>query len=65
MLITILIGWGVAGIFTMTGVITDDKTKLQYQARTDAKTHAIDTTPWFYVPYPGKQPNVPRVIMIS
>lgn len=54
MLITILVGWGIAGIFTAAGILTDDKTQPGYGARTDARSHVIHTTPWFYVPYPGK-----------
>ncbi|XP_063409910.1 solute carrier family 23 member 1-like [Mytilus trossulus] len=54
MLIAILVGWSIAAIFTAAGVLSNDKTQKQYEARTDARSHVIETTPWFYLPYPGQ-----------
>ena len=53
MLIAILFGWGIAGIFTATGLLTDDPDHEQYKARTDARSYVISSTPWFYIPFPG------------
>jgi hypothetical protein len=38
MLITIMMGWGISGILTASGVLTDDKSDNQYKARTDARS---------------------------
>ncbi|CAC5418810.1 SLC23A1 [Mytilus coruscus] len=54
MLIAILVGWGIAAIFTSAGVLSNDKTQKQYEARTDARSFVVETTPWFYLPYPGQ-----------
>ncbi|OPL33078.1 solute 2 carrier family 23 member, partial [Mytilus galloprovincialis] len=54
MLIAILVGWSIAAIFTSAGVLSNDKTQKEYEARTDARSHVIETTPWFYLPYPGQ-----------
>ena len=53
MLIAIMMGWGIAGILTASGVLTNDKSDNQYKARTDARSEIISKTPWFYLPYPG------------
>ena len=53
MLIAIMMGWGIAGILTVSGVLTNDKSNNQYKARTDARSEVISNTPWFYIPYPG------------
>lgn len=50
----ILIGWGVCGILTYAGVLTDDRTSKQYKTRTDYGNDAVERTPWFTMPYPGK-----------
>ncbi|CAG2197921.1 SLC23A1 [Mytilus edulis] len=53
-LISIVIGWTLSAIFTVTNVLPDDKDNAQYLARTDSRSHVITSTPWFYLPYPGQ-----------
>lgn len=48
-----MMGWGIAGILTVSGALTNDKSNNQYKARTDARSEVISNTPWFYLPYPG------------
>ena len=49
-----MIGWGVSGILTTAGMITNDPQNIQYKARTDIGHDIITNSSWFYFPYPGK-----------
>ena len=42
----------------MTNVLSDDPNHLEYRARTDMRQAIIFDTPWFYLPYPGKDMKV-------
>ena len=42
-----------SAIMTNCGALTNDKSNLQYKARTDAREDIIEKSEWFYVPYPG------------
>ncbi|KAL4231304.1 hypothetical protein ACF0H5_008884 [Mactra antiquata] len=53
-MISILVGWGVCGILTISGALTGDKTNIQYNTRTDAKIDVIINSDWFYLPHPGQ-----------
>lgn len=53
-LIAILIGWAVCGILTATDVIPYDKNSTSFYTRTDARSYIIQTSSWFYFPYPGQ-----------
>ena len=53
-LIAILIGWAVCGILTATDVIPNDKNSTTFYTRTDARSYVLETSSWFYWPYPGQ-----------
>lgn len=53
-LIAILIGWAVCGIMTAADVIPNNKNDTRFYTRTDARSYIIETSSWFYFPYPGK-----------
>ncbi|GAB1607768.1 solute carrier family 23 member 1-like isoform X1 [Argonauta hians] len=53
MLIGIIFGWILCGILTQAGLLTDDKTDKQYNARTDSKLYVLGASDWFFFPYPG------------
>ncbi|XP_045190220.2 solute carrier family 23 member 1-like isoform X2 [Mercenaria mercenaria] len=53
-LIAILIGWAVCGIMTATDVIPNNKNDTRFYTRTDARSYIIETSSWFYFPYPGQ-----------
>ena len=42
----------------MANVLSDDPNHLEYRARTDMRQAIIFDTPWFYLPYPGKDMKV-------
>ena len=52
-LIAILIGWAVCGILTVTDAIPYDKNSTAFNTRTDARSYIIESSNWFYFPYPG------------
>ncbi|XP_033763016.1 solute carrier family 23 member 2-like [Pecten maximus] len=53
-LIGLLVGWGLSAVLTITGVLTDDPSKGEYMARTDAQADIIAKASWFKVPYPNQ-----------
>ncbi|XP_021375194.1 solute carrier family 23 member 2-like [Mizuhopecten yessoensis] len=53
-LIGILVGWGVAALMTYAGALTDDSSKAEFMARTDARADIIWNANWFKVPYPNQ-----------
>ncbi|XP_033726153.1 solute carrier family 23 member 2-like [Pecten maximus] len=53
-LISIIITWILCFVLTRAGVLPDDQTEPAYKARTDTRTVLIETTPWFFFPYPGQ-----------
>ncbi|KAK3095572.1 hypothetical protein FSP39_016215 [Pinctada imbricata] len=52
-LLAMAFGWGVAGIMTAVGALTDDRKSEEYYARTDFRLKVVSDTPWFVFPYPG------------
>ena len=52
-MLSILITWFVCGILTVSDVLPNDPSKLEYRARTDSRIGILPNTPWFYIPYPG------------
>ena len=60
-----LFGWLLAGILTVTGVLPDDPSNIQFKARTDARTYVITNAKWFHLPYPGKYNKLERDCQIS
>ncbi|XP_066302083.1 solute carrier family 23 member 1-like [Branchiostoma lanceolatum] len=59
-ILAIICAWVLSVILTVSGAYTDDPTKPQYLARTDARTSVLNDAPWFYFPYPG-QWGIPTV----
>lgn len=53
-LIAIMIGWMVCGIMTATNAIPYDESDTRFYTRTDARSHIIKSSRWFYFPYPGQ-----------
>ncbi|KAL4232262.1 hypothetical protein ACF0H5_009836 [Mactra antiquata] len=53
-LIAILIGWAVCGVMTATDAIPNNKNDTRFYTRTDARSYIIETSSWFYFPYPGQ-----------
>lgn len=53
-LLSILIGWLLCFILTVTGSLSSNPEEKAYLARTDAKLGVMDLTEWFYVPHPGR-----------
>ncbi|CAG5128101.1 unnamed protein product, partial [Candidula unifasciata] len=53
-LLSMMFGWSLSAVLTAAGAFTDDKTSLQYLARSDSRLHVIEETNWFIFPYPGK-----------
>ncbi|XP_021367158.1 solute carrier family 23 member 2-like [Mizuhopecten yessoensis] len=53
-LISIVLTWVLCFVLTRAGVFPDDQTDPAYKARTDTRTVLIETTPWFFFPYPGQ-----------
>ncbi|XP_071091152.1 solute carrier family 23 member 1-like [Haliotis cracherodii] len=53
-LISILMGWGISAILTLSGALSSEPESPQYYARTDSRTYVIRDSGWFYVPYPGQ-----------
>ncbi|XP_033762503.1 solute carrier family 23 member 1-like [Pecten maximus] len=49
-----MVGWGLSAVLTKTGVLTDDPSKAEYMARTDARADIITNANWFKVPYPNQ-----------
>ncbi|XP_021339646.1 solute carrier family 23 member 2-like, partial [Mizuhopecten yessoensis] len=43
-----------SALMTVTGMLTDDPSKTEYLARTDARADIITTATWFKVPYPNQ-----------
>ncbi|KAK3089844.1 hypothetical protein FSP39_007039 [Pinctada imbricata] len=52
-LLAVSFGWGIAGILTSAGALTDDRKSEEYYARTDFRLKVVSDTPWFVFPYPG------------
>lgn len=59
-ILSIIIVWLVCLILTETDVLPATPGQWGYEARTDLRTDAIFTSPWFRIPYPG-QWGVPTV----
>lgn len=57
-LLSCLIGWGVSGILTMSGALSDDKNSDSFYARTDTRLDVISKTSWLLFPYPGRVFNI-------
>ncbi|XP_052282148.1 solute carrier family 23 member 1-like isoform X2 [Dreissena polymorpha] len=53
-LISIILNWMLCGALTYAGVLTDDKTSVGYNTRTDSRIQVIYDNPWFTFPYPGQ-----------
>ncbi|KAK3759774.1 hypothetical protein RRG08_041730 [Elysia crispata] len=53
-MISLLVGWGLSALLTISGFYTDDSTSEEYLARTDAKGDIISKASFFDFPYPGK-----------
>ena len=53
LLIAILINWGICGILTATGTLTNDPNDVGYNTRTDARSRVLAEAPWINIPYPG------------
>lgn len=53
-LLGILFSWIVCVIVTAAGGFTDDPSKPQYNARTDARIFVLEDAKWFRFPYPGQ-----------
>ncbi|GAB1607806.1 solute carrier family 23 member 1-like isoform X1 [Argonauta hians] len=51
-LICIVSGWLLCGVFTATNVFPSDRTSKSFNARTDARIHIVKSFDWFYFPYP-------------
>ncbi|XP_069111808.1 solute carrier family 23 member 2-like [Argopecten irradians] len=54
LLIGILVGWLLSAIMTLSGVLTDDTSNVQYMSRVDAQAGIITNASWFSVPYPNQ-----------
>lgn len=53
-LLGIAVTWGLCAILTAAGAFPNDKNAWGYIARTDAQISAVQATPWFQFPYPGR-----------
>ncbi|XP_071091091.1 solute carrier family 23 member 2-like [Haliotis cracherodii] len=53
-LISMVVGWALSAILTVTGSLSPDPKNIQYYARTDSRTHVIGDSSWFSFPYPGQ-----------
>lgn len=51
-LISIIVGWILCAILTVTDVFPNDPASKQYQARTDSRSHVLLNFNWFFFPYP-------------
>ncbi|XP_021369666.1 solute carrier family 23 member 1-like isoform X2 [Mizuhopecten yessoensis] len=54
LLIGMMVGWAVSGVFTACGLFSDDPNDLQYKARTDINHDIVTNASWFYFPHPGQ-----------
>ena len=53
-ILSVAISWLLCWILTMTDVFPNDRTKWGYEARTDLRSDALYSAPWFRLPYPGQ-----------
>lgn len=53
-LIAIMVGWAVCGIMTAADAIPFNKNDTRFYTRTDARSYILETSSWFYFPYPGQ-----------
>ncbi|KAK6183589.1 hypothetical protein SNE40_011041 [Patella caerulea] len=53
-LFSIMAGWTLSAILTVSGSMSDDRNHIHYYARTDSRNDIIFKSPWFYIAYPGQ-----------
>ncbi|KAH3716415.1 hypothetical protein DPMN_059138 [Dreissena polymorpha] len=63
-LISIILNWLLCGALTYAGVLTDDKTSVGYNTRTDSRIQVIYDNPWFTFPYPGTSLSTTTLISV-
>ena len=52
-MISLLVGWALSAVLTVSGFYTDDPASEEYLARTDAKGDIVARASFFDIPYPG------------